>query len=60
MGAFLGGHVRVGFENNLFLPDGTIAADNAALVAVAARIVRDAGFQTTTAAQLRKDWRIGR
>jgi uncharacterized protein (DUF849 family) len=58
MGAFLGGHVRVGFENNLFLPDGTIAPDNAALVAVAARLVRDAGFETTTAAQLRENWRI--
>lgn len=27
-----GGHVRVGFENNLWLPDGRVAADNAALV----------------------------
>ena len=31
-----GGHVRVGFENNLCLPDGAVADDNAALVAVAA------------------------
>ncbi|MEQ9489358.1 MAG: 3-keto-5-aminohexanoate cleavage protein [Alphaproteobacteria bacterium] len=30
--AALGGHVRVGFENNLFLADGQIAPDNAALV----------------------------
>lgn len=28
----LGGHARVGFENNLLLADGGIAADNAALV----------------------------
>lgn len=34
--AALGGHVRVGFENNLFLPDGTLAPDNAALVSRAA------------------------
>jgi len=27
-----GGHVRVGFENNLYLPDGSIARDNAQLV----------------------------
>ena len=27
-----GGHVRLGFENNLHLPDGTLAADNAALI----------------------------
>ncbi|WP_114392841.1 3-keto-5-aminohexanoate cleavage protein [Oleisolibacter albus] len=31
--AALGGHVRVGFENNLHLADGTLAPDNAALVA---------------------------
>lgn len=31
--AALGGHVRVGFENNLLLPDGRVAPDNAALVA---------------------------
>ena len=30
--AALGGHVRVGFENNMFLADGSIAPDNAALV----------------------------
>ncbi len=32
-GAALGGHVRVGFENNLHLADGRLAPDNAALVA---------------------------
>jgi uncharacterized protein (DUF849 family) len=31
--AALGGHARVGFENNFHLPDGSLAADNAALVA---------------------------
>ena len=30
--AGLGGHVRVGFENNLALADGSVAPDNAALV----------------------------
>ncbi len=29
----LGGHVRVGFENNLYLANGNVAEDNAALVA---------------------------
>ncbi len=33
--ATLGGHVRVGFENNLYMCDGTLAPDNAALVAQA-------------------------
>lgn len=27
-----GGHVRIGFENNLCLPDGTVARDNAQLI----------------------------
>lgn len=31
-----GGHARVGFENNLHLPDGQVAPDNAALVAAVA------------------------
>ena len=34
--AGLGGHARVGFENNLHLPDGSLAPDNAALVAAVA------------------------
>lgn len=33
--AVLGGHSRVGFENNVLLGDGTVAPDNAALVAQA-------------------------
>jgi 3-keto-5-aminohexanoate cleavage enzyme len=35
-GAALGGHARVGFENNLFLRDGRRSPDNAALVRQAA------------------------
>lgn len=34
--AALGGHARVGFENNLHLPDGSRAPDNAALVTTVA------------------------
>lgn len=41
--ARLGGHVRVGFENNLHLPDGTLAPDNAALVAAVADLIRGEG-----------------
>ncbi len=33
----MGGHARVGFENNLNLPDGGIAADNAELVQLAVK-----------------------
>lgn len=49
----LGGHVRVGFENNLHLPDGRIAPDNAALVANAAALARAIGVQPATPAQTR-------
>jgi uncharacterized protein (DUF849 family) len=38
--AALGGHVRVGFENNLWLADGRTAPDNAALVAQVAEGAR--------------------
>ena len=31
----MGGKLRVGFENSLFMPDGTVASDNAARVAAA-------------------------
>ncbi len=54
-GALLGGHVRVGFENNVALPGGERAANNAELVAVVARALDGLGFQTQTAAALRED-----
>lgn len=38
-----GGHVRVGFENNLWLPDGGVAGSNAMLVALAAKAARESG-----------------
>lgn len=41
--ACLGGHVRLGFENNLSLPGGDIAPDNAALVANVAGILQTLG-----------------
>lgn len=37
LAASLGGHVRVGFENNLWRPDGGVAAHNAELVSLAAQ-----------------------
>jgi 3-keto-5-aminohexanoate cleavage enzyme len=51
--ALLGGHARVGFENNLALPDGERAASNADLVGAAARALDAAGLQTQTADGLR-------
>ena len=54
--ALLGGHARVGFENNLWLTDGSVAPDNAALVAAARATLGTCGLATATAAQLRAVW----
>lgn len=51
--ALLGGDVRVGFENNLHLPDGRIAADNAALVAAAVDALDCLGIAVATADAIR-------
>lgn len=52
--AALGGHVRVGFENNLQLADGARAPDNAALVAQAAAACRLIGRPLASAADVRR------
>lgn len=52
-GALLGGNVRVGFENNLWKPDGTLAENNADLVRATASILTTAGFAPISARQLR-------
>jgi 3-keto-5-aminohexanoate cleavage enzyme len=59
-GALLGGHARVGFENNLVLPSGVTATDNAALVVAAAAALEACGLETASADQLRADWSIER
>lgn len=51
--AALGGHVRVGFENNFLLKDGSIASDNAALVAQAAEAAQALGRPLATANDVR-------
>lgn len=51
--AGLGGHVRVGFENNLWLPDGGVAAHNADLVVLAAQAGALAGRAPATAEDAR-------
>jgi uncharacterized protein (DUF849 family) len=52
--ASLGGHVRVGFENNLYLKDGQLAPDNRALVAQAADAARSLGRPLASAQQIRQ------
>ncbi len=54
-GALLGGHVRVGFENNVSLPGGGQAATNADLVGAVARALDDLGFATQDAQGLREE-----
>jgi uncharacterized protein (DUF849 family) len=46
--AILGGHVRVGLEDNLYVSPGKLARDNAELVAKAARIIEDLGYEVAT------------
>jgi uncharacterized protein (DUF849 family) len=54
--ALVGGHVRVGFENNLLLPDGRVAPSNAALLAACSQPLRDLGLTIATADDLRSAW----
>ena len=54
-GALLGGHARVGFENNLILPSGARAASNADLVGAAVRALEAVGLQTQTVDGLREE-----
>ncbi len=51
--ARLHGHARVGFENNLLLPDGSVAPDNASLVQIAARTGSDSGRRVADADDVR-------
>ncbi len=48
MGAILGGHVRVGLEDNLFISRGELAESNAALVAKSRRILTELGLTPAT------------
>ncbi|MDD0839046.1 3-keto-5-aminohexanoate cleavage protein [Curvibacter sp. HBC61] len=52
--AALGGHVRVGFENNLQLKDGSRAPHNGALVAQAAEAAASLGRPLATARHIRE------
>ncbi len=54
--AALGGHVRVGFENNLQLKTGAIAPDNAALVAQAAQAGLSLGRPLARANEIRSQF----
>jgi uncharacterized protein (DUF849 family) len=57
-GALLGGDARVGFENNLLLPDGSTASTNGCLVDTVAQSLRGFGRRIGTADSLRHDWGV--
>ena len=49
----LGGNVRVGLEDNFYLPDGEMAGSNGDLVARARRMAEDVGRRTATVEEAR-------
>jgi 3-keto-5-aminohexanoate cleavage enzyme len=49
----LGGSIRVGLEDNFYLPDGTMARSNGDLIAKAAQLVQDVGRRPATIAEAR-------
>jgi 3-keto-5-aminohexanoate cleavage enzyme len=51
--AALGGNVRVGLEDNFYLPDGEMAGSNGDLIARARRFVEDMGRRAATVAEAR-------
>ena len=50
----LGGHVRVGLEDNIYLEKGVLAKSNAELVQKAVRIIRELGGTIATPGQARE------
>lgn len=50
----LGGHVRVGLEDNIYLSKGVLAKSNAELVARGRRIIEDLGGSLATCAEARE------
>ena len=49
----LGGNIRAGLEDNLYLPNGTMARSNGELIEVAARMARDVGRKIATVDEAR-------
>jgi uncharacterized protein (DUF849 family) len=49
----LGGNIRTGLEDHLYLPNGEMAASNGHMVEVAARMTRDVGREPATVDEAR-------
>ncbi len=54
MGMIMGGHVRVGFEDNIYLKEGVLASSNAQMVEMAADLAQRLGRQVTTPNEARQ------
>jgi 3-keto-5-aminohexanoate cleavage enzyme len=52
--AVMGGDLRVGLEDNLYVSKGVLARSNAELVEKAVRVIRDLGFEPATPAEARR------
>ena len=52
--ALLGGHVRVGMEDNIYLEKGVLTPGNGALVEKGVEILRALGREPATAAEARE------
>lgn len=50
----LGGNIRTGLEDHLYLPNGTMARNNGEMVEVAARMTRDVGREPATVEEARE------
>lgn len=57
--AILGGHVRVGLEDNLYMAKGELATGNGPMVARAGRIIRELGLEVATPEQARSILQLG-
>jgi len=54
MGMAMGGHVRVGLEDNIYYSKGRLAKSNAELVDRVVKIAREYGREIATASEARK------
>jgi 3-keto-5-aminohexanoate cleavage enzyme len=54
----LGGNIRAGLEDNLYLPSGEMARSNGDLIDVAARMTRDVGRKVATVEEAKKILRL--
>ena len=58
-GLVLGGNIRTGLEDHLYLPSGEMARSNGDLAEVAVRMVRDVGRRPATVEEARQILSLG-